>query len=165
VESYAQGQEHATFVTGNDFGTPVQNGAALYKGQAWKQGQGGAWAQAATAAAGNPFGDPAAYIDRLQEALNVGQIAASEEYYDEATYIEIFLDKAEMERLFGSAVAGASEAEVTYTLWVDEATGTLTSVDVYVFADDGQGLTYDLSGTLYFEAWEQPIPFPAVMMQ
>lgn|GEM_PF-5110296 len=163
AQLYAKGSDRLARTQGTLLGTPLQSGAAVRGNSFSTLESDGSWRQVDGALPGvRPFDNPAAFLVLLDGAWSNGEVTVSElDLFDGAVYvIEVQGGPAAVAALYGAGLAADPESEVSVTLLVDKETGLPIQQDVFVWVVDEEGMIHSLYGTLEFEAWEAPLPFP-----
>lgn len=171
MEMYAKGEQEQLVLTSvNLFNMTQKSGTALHLGQAWVQNpMTGLWEklempEAAAAALENP----ANYAQINEEMLKIAKVTQAEQRYEGTLYdvITITMDLEAMAQLGSEQMPEGVQGSLKIVAWLEKETARTHHVDLQMSmsmpAEQG---SMELAGTMFMEAWEEAIPFPAEILK
>ncbi|MBP2016790.1 hypothetical protein J2Z79_000163 [Symbiobacterium terraclitae] len=172
-DAFRDGEDFLVLVRmrADGLGLGAQTGVATVRGRTWVLGRDGSWEPQPPEA---PVQVPMLPEDGLGASLRVGllpfgaealasaQVSRGEEVVDGVVYdvTTVSLDEAAVRAWLGEAAATLADAGFSATFWAERGTGLLKRADLALRAEDPLGTVFRLHGSLHFEPWAQPIPFP-----
>ncbi len=167
METYNKGtDEMLMYTTINMFGMEQKSGTALYNGTAWTQDATGEWVSSPVASLPeeDPLSNPANLANMKPEDLEGATITLTQQSYEGVSMqvVTVNMDVMALAEMLGEDTSDLTNAVMTMTYWFN-ADKTPHHVDILmdITASDEEETTMKMEGTMFYEVWDQPIPFPA----
>lgn len=167
TEAYEAGPEESLFYnTVRVEGEEQTMGSAVHQGQFWIQDETRTWAAMSLEEIGvaDPLSNPTSLANLNPEDLMGASVTLSQQAYEgiEMQVVTLSVDVAALNDFLGGQDMILTEGRFEVNYWFN-ADNTLHHTDFFLEAatNDLGVLGMTMTGTLYFEPWDQPIPFPA----
>jgi len=167
VEAYSNGQgEMLTYATTRGPGLEQKSGSAIYSGQVWLQDLTGAWVAlpGSPAARIDPGSDPTGMARPSLEDLKGAEVTLVRQPYEgvDMQVVKVRVDLVEMTRRLGQDASQIASGFIVYTYWLgpDQTPHHMDILTEVLYADEYH-TAISISGSVFYEPWDQPIPFPA----
>lgn len=166
MEIYTKGDDMLMNMTMKIMGMEQKAAVANYQGHMWTQDPStGTWVKSDVSLEDLATQNPMAFTEISKELLASAKLTASEQSYEGTalSVVTVELDLEAMTELMGDAAADMQDGTMKITYWITKD-GAPHHMDLTLemTAADGSGMAQE--GTLFLQAWEEPIPFPAEIL-
>lgn len=182
MEMYAKGEESLTYTSISMFGESERTGTALYQGQIWQQDAEGVWTKLEDllpeeqlpleTPTANPIEglleNPASLTELDQELLKGAEVTVAEKSFEGVTYdvVTVTLDEEALDMGVEDEAMANTEANLSMDFWLTKGTGLPHHMDILMHMVESElEMDMTMDGTFFFEPLEEPIPFPAEILE